>query len=144
MLTWLANFFGLGLFVQAVTHVAELMIVGVLAVLAAAVIGYFFPSLRRIAIELAIVAMVATLVYGKGVYDERQVCQARELEAEQARQARNLAQGELSAEDIKQRIAELEEQRRQDQERLDAYEQAEKGRADTRCGFTPDDLSKRR
>lgn len=58
-----------------------------------------FPSLTRLLIEIAIVAFVATLLYGAGAYQEHKVCNARiEALKQAAADARDARDAEIKTE----------------------------------------------
>ncbi len=91
-------------------------------VVAAAIAGaIFLPSpFRRLCIEIAIVAAVIGVTYGKGVHDEHSLCTARaeaaEHRAEDLAKKRDELQARLSDQDNAKAQAELDAAHRNDEE----------------------------
>lgn len=69
-----------------------------LIVVACAAVGYFFPPLRRVAIEIAGVVLAATAIYAKGTRDEsKKWDRAIERDVKKGQQARSDAQRDVDA-----------------------------------------------
>lgn len=128
---------------SAFWKVVALVGAGGLIAVAALAVAYFVPPLRKIAVHVAIIAGAFTFIYAWGAADQRAICAAREKAAEEAATQRDTDQGKESHKDILARLLELEQQTKEDQEKLSAYEKALRDRAGGACALTPDDLPPR-
>jgi uncharacterized membrane protein len=85
-------------------------------------------------------AVFWTLGYFYAADSVREICNQKFAEAAALAKERDRRQGEISDEDIRRRLAELEEQARRDQEELDAYKKLLAARPPGACTLTPDDI----
>ncbi len=100
--------------------------------------AWFVPVGRQFLIGLAIAAFAATWFFGTGVLQERQVCQAKQAEAERLRIERDADQARIAGEDAERLTAEIETARKREQEAEAKYEKAIS--KNPSCVLTPDDL----
>ncbi len=100
--------------------------------------AWFIAPLRQMFIGLAVGAFAATWFFGQGVLQERQVCQAKQAEAERLRIERDADQARIAGEDAERLQTEIETARKREQEAEAKYEKAIS--KNPSCVLTPDDL----
>ncbi len=110
------------------------LVIGVLFLAAA----WFVPVARQFLFGLAIAAFAATWFFGQGVLQERQVCKARQAEAEQARINRDADIAGQAGRDAKRMQAEIDAANQREMETVARYENAI--RKNPLCSLTIDDL----
>ncbi len=123
---------------KQITDVWASLGIGVAIGIAFLAAAWFLPLMRQLFIGLACGAFAATWFFGQGVLQERQVCKARQAEAEQLRVERDADQKRIAGEDEQRLQAQIDIARKREQEAQAKYEKAIA--KNPRCVLTPDDL----